>query len=99
MSIVGVAVCSVWTHRLWFVSATFAHVLARAFLLQFLAATIEAQGYIAEDRIAEAFDRIDSDDSGYITTENLREFLGNDCTPEQMEDIIRSADTSKDGKM
>jgi hypothetical protein len=32
---------------------------------EFLAATIEAQGYIAEDRIAEAFDRLDSNETGY----------------------------------
>jgi calcium-dependent protein kinase len=39
---------------------------------EFLAATIEAHGTIAEDRIAEAFDRIDSDDTGYITFENRK---------------------------
>jgi calcium-dependent protein kinase len=39
---------------------------------EFLAATIEAHGAIAEDRIAEAFDRIDSDDTGYITMENRK---------------------------
>ena len=30
---------------------------------EFLAATLEAQGRIEEERIAEAFDRLDSDDS------------------------------------
>ena len=64
-----------------------------------MAATIEAQGHIAEDRIAEAFDRLDADDSGYITPENLRSFLGNDWTKEQVDEIIRSADTGKDGKI
>ena len=33
---------------------------------EFLAATIEAQGVISEERLAEAFDRLDSDDSGAI---------------------------------
>lgn len=32
---------------------------------EFLAATIEAHGHIEEERIAEAFDRLDSDKSGY----------------------------------
>ena len=32
---------------------------------EFLAATIETFGNIEEDRISEAFDRIDSDDDGY----------------------------------
>ena len=34
---------------------------------EFLAATIEAHGFIEEDRIAEAFDKIDSDATGYST--------------------------------
>ena len=41
---------------------------------EFLAATIEAHGKIDELRIADAFDRIDCDDSGYITIQNC-EFL------------------------
>jgi len=36
---------------------------------EFLAATIEARGVIGRERLAEAFDRLDSDDSGYISTE------------------------------
>ena len=36
---------------------------------EFLAATIETRGRIEEERLAEAFDRIDSDDSGFITRE------------------------------
>ena len=32
---------------------------------EFLAATIEACGRIEDDRLAEAFDRLDSDDTGY----------------------------------
>lgn len=70
-----------------------------SFAKKFLAATIEAQGHIKEDRIAEAFDRLDADDSGYISAKNLREFLGEDCSAEEVEQIIKSADTSKDGKM
>lgn len=31
----------------------------------FIAATIEAHGYIEEERIAEAFDRLDSDETGF----------------------------------
>jgi Ca2+-binding EF-hand superfamily protein len=34
---------------------------------EFLAATIEAHGAINEQRLAEAFDRLDSDDSGFIS--------------------------------
>ena len=41
---------------------------------EFLAATIESHGTIDESRIADAFDRIDCDDSGYITIQNC-EFI------------------------
>ena len=37
---------------------------------EFLAATLEAHRDIDEAQIADAFDRIDSDDSGYITIQN-----------------------------
>lgn len=36
---------------------------------EFLAATLEALGMIEEERLAEAFDRLDSDDSGYISSD------------------------------
>jgi hypothetical protein len=65
---------------------------------EFLAATVEAFGYIAEDRIAEAFDRLDSDDTGYISKKNLLELLGEDCRQE-IDDIIISVDENKDGKI
>lgn len=34
---------------------------------EFLAATIESTGLVTEERVAEAFDRLDSDDSGFIS--------------------------------
>lgn len=64
-----------------------------------MAATIEAHGHIGEDRIAEAFDRIDSDDSGYISRQNLQDFLGDQCTKEQVDEIMESADSNKDGRI
>ena len=36
---------------------------------EFLAATIEACGRIEDDRLAEAFDRLDCDDTGYSKSE------------------------------
>ena len=35
---------------------------------EFLASTIEAAGWISEERLAEAFDRLDHDDTGYVLT-------------------------------
>lgn len=60
--------------------------------MEFLAATIEALGPIEEERLAEAFDRIDSDDSGFITLQNLRDFLGEEVPTESLEKIIAEAD-------
>jgi calcium-dependent protein kinase len=42
---------------------------------EFLAAALETQGTIEEYRLAEAFDLIDDEDSGYISHENLRKIL------------------------
>lgn len=56
-------------------------------------------GYIEEERVAAAFDRLDSDDSGYISRENLREILGEDCKEEELDEIIKSVDTNSDGKI
>lgn len=65
---------------------------------EFLAATVEAQGHIAEDRIADAFDRLDADDTGFISKKNLQQILGDDRNDE-IDAIIRSADENKDGKI
>ena len=66
---------------------------------EFLASTIEARGAIDERRLAEAFDRLDSDDSGYITVENLREILGDEFPQEEIDAIIRESDITKDGRI
>ena len=66
---------------------------------EFLAATIEAQGAIDEVRLAEAFDRLDSDDSGYISADNLREILGDEFPQEELEKIIYEADLTHDNRI
>jgi Ca2+-binding EF-hand superfamily protein len=71
---------------------------------EFLAATLEAQGRIDEYRIAEAFDQIDSDDTGYISKENLSQILGRDrSNPAGQEDyidrLIEEMDEDGDGKV
>ena len=65
---------------------------------EFLAATLEAHGRIEEERIADAFDRLDSDDSGYISKENLKEFLGDSVSDKDIKEIIASVDTDNDGQ-
>lgn len=66
---------------------------------EFLAATIEAHGGISEERLAEAFDRIDCDDSGYITVDNLADMLGTDVPKEYLESIIDEADIVRDHRI
>ena len=64
---------------------------------EFIAATLELHGRVEEKRLADAFDHIDDDDSGYISKENLQKLLGG--TPERIKSLIESADTDGDGKI
>lgn len=66
---------------------------------EFLAATLEVHGHIEEDRLAEAFDRLDADDTGYISKKNLRNMLGSDYTPELVDRLMQEADTNRDGQI
>jgi len=61
-----------------------------------LAASIEAHGSLDEERLAEAFDRLDSDDSGIITVKNLKEFLGEDLPEAYLEKVIDEANITHD---
>lgn len=49
--------------------------------------------------MAEAFDRLDSDDSGFISAENLLEILGDDFDKSEIEAIIGEVDPNHDGKI
>jgi len=66
---------------------------------EFIAATLEAQGHIEEERVAEAFDRLDSDDSGFISRKNLMEFLGAEATSQEIQDLINEIDKDGDGEL
>ena len=54
--------------------------------------------HIEEERVAEAFDRLDSDDSGYISTRDLRNFLGKDASMKRIDELIKDADVDHDGQ-
>jgi len=64
---------------------------------EFLAATIEAQGDISEERLAEAFDRFDKDDTGCIGVDDLAEILGNKFPRKEIQDIITRANQNGNG--
>lgn len=67
--------------------------------IEFLAATIESHGSLDEVRLAEAFDRLDSDDSGWITVEDLRDFLGQDVPMDYLSQVIEECDIEGDHRI
>mmetsp|Transcript_3490 Transcript_3490/g.3924 ORF Transcript_3490/g.3924 Transcript_3490/m.3924 type:complete len:540 (+) Transcript_3490:42-1661(+) len=66
---------------------------------EFLAATLEAQGRIVEETIVDAFDRIDCDDTGYISAQNLREFLGDTLTEQKITQLMAEGDLDGNGRI
>jgi hypothetical protein len=64
-----------------------------------LAAAIETQGTIEEYRLAEAFDLMDVDDSGYISRENLKHILGDHTDERYIDQLIAEADFKRDGRI
>jgi len=71
----------------------------KIYYTEFLAATLEAHGRIVEETLADAFDRMDSDDTGFISIQNLRDFLGKDCSKEKVIQLMKEADLNGDGKI
>ena len=68
------------------------------FQIEFLAATLEVKGCIEEERIAEAFDRLDNDQSGYISPQDLRDMLVG-YSEREIQALISEADTDHDGEI
>ena len=66
---------------------------------EFLAASVEAMGLSREEELAEAFDRLDSDDSGFISHENLKEILGSAYDAKEVERMIEEGDFKRNGRV
>ena len=66
---------------------------------EFLAATVEAHGVAKEEELLEAFDRLDADDSGYISAENLKDILGSAYDAVEVRTMIAEADIKQNGKI
>ena len=70
---------------------------------EFLSATLETRGRIEDERIAEAFDKLDTDDSGFISKENICMVLGSKCTAKECDNIINELmeeiDADNDGQI
>ena len=63
---------------------------------EFLAASMEAHGFINEQKIADAFDRLDADDSGTISAKDLHSFLGTGISDTIINKIIDEEDMNAD---
>jgi Ca2+-binding EF-hand superfamily protein len=66
---------------------------------EFLASTIESFGGLSEERLAEAFDRLDGDDTGYISAADLREILGSDFPKDEINRIMKEASLSNPNRI
>lgn len=64
---------------------------------EFIAATMESQGRIEESRIAEAFERLDPDNSGKISRETICEILSHSESDEYISSLLEEADFDGDG--
>ncbi|CAN0249034.1 unnamed protein product [Pylaiella littoralis] len=67
--------------------------------LEFLAATIEAVGATEEVRLRQAFERLDTDESGSITVNNLKEIMGPSYDDDAIRKTLEEADASNDGRV
>ena len=63
---------------------------------EFLAASMEAHGFINEQQLADAFDRLDVDDSGTISVNDLKKFLGSEVSDSSIDSIIEEEDLDAD---
>ena len=54
---------------------------------EFLAATIDITN-VDEGELRKAFQRLDFDDSGVITVDNLKELVGKDMTEEELQNLF-----------
>lgn len=66
---------------------------------EFLAATMGVNGEITERRIQEAFEVFDTDDSGFISRDDLRQMLGKDAEESFVERLLKEADVDQNGSI
>jgi len=66
---------------------------------EFLAAMVSSRIAIHDDLLKGAFKRFDTDNSGFISVENLREVLGDSFEGAEVEKLLQEADLKQDGKI
>eukprot|EP00929_Paragymnodinium_shiwhaense_P097329 TRINITY_DN59055_c0_g1_i2.p1 TRINITY_DN59055_c0_g1~~TRINITY_DN59055_c0_g1_i2.p1 ORF type:complete len:555 (+),score=146.07 TRINITY_DN59055_c0_g1_i2:122-1786(+) len=66
---------------------------------EFLAAMCSTRIALHEDLLRNTFKRFDTDNSGYITAQNLRDVLGQSFEGKQVESLLKEVDFNTDGKI
>mmetsp|Transcript_92816 Transcript_92816/g.194002 ORF Transcript_92816/g.194002 Transcript_92816/m.194002 type:complete len:629 (-) Transcript_92816:329-2215(-) len=66
---------------------------------EFLAAMVSTRIAMHEDMLKSTFRRFDTNNSGYITVENLKELLGDSFDGVPMEELLKEADFEKNNKI
>mmetsp|Transcript_19424 Transcript_19424/g.41511 ORF Transcript_19424/g.41511 Transcript_19424/m.41511 type:complete len:824 (+) Transcript_19424:59-2530(+) len=66
---------------------------------EFLASTIETKGPVSEEEFSSAFEHLDFDKNGYISTSDLREIIGRDMPQNIIDRIIDESDIIGDNKI
>ena len=56
-------------------------------------------GVIEEEVLAETFDRLDVDGSGFISAQNLRDLLGKSYTNDEISELLSEADKYHDNQI
>ena len=58
---------------------------------------MQEQLYLAEDKVHEAFNKLDLDHTGKITKENLHQLMGDGTDSEALDRIMKEADYANNG--
>ena len=67
---------------------------------EFLAATLDVKVFLNEDKLNAIFNQFDTDNSGYISRENIVTALtkmGHEITQEELDDSMKKHDIEKNG--
>jgi len=66
---------------------------------EFLAAMVSKRIALHDDLLHDAFRRFDVDNSGFITKENLKEVMGDECSDEDLTKMMEEVDQGHQGKI
>lgn len=66
---------------------------------EFVAALAESHGLITMDRLADVFDRIDTNGKGYISHDDLKDILGQSYDKKTVNEMIEEGDFKRNGQI